>query len=72
MANKYEFLGKAFTVGQLVELLRENVVNEDTPLYLTGVECNVIAECNTNGDITSVILDDDDYSEQWNEEAREV
>ena len=69
MANKYEFLGKAFTVGELVELLHDNAVNEDALLHLSGVECNVIVEYNANEEITNVILDDDDYSEQWNEEV---
>ena len=69
MKNRFEFIGKATTVGELIDLFRDNGVSEDNPLYLTGVECNVIVEYNVEtGEVTQVMLDDDDYSELWNEE----
>ena len=68
----YEFLGMPKTVGELVNLLRENVVDEDAVITSMGAACHVISKYDKDGKITNIIFDDDDYSEEWNEEFEEV
>lgn len=65
---KFELLGTVTTVKELVDLLHDNAVNEDALVSTCGAKCHVIAQ--TNGkEITNIILEDDDYSEEWNEET---
>lgn len=68
MSRPFEFLGRVKTVGELVELLRENCVDEDARVFASGAFCHVILKHNGRGKVTNIIFDDDDYSEEWNEE----
>ena len=66
---KYQFIGKAKTVKELVNILRENVVDEDATVTAMGAECNIIIGYDeNNGNVVSVVFEDEDRSEEWNEE----
>ena len=67
----YELLGTPKTVGELVELLRENIIDEDAIITAAGATCHVISKYDEDGKVTNIIFDDDDYSEEWNEEFGE-
>lgn len=64
----YELLGIPKTVGELVELLRENVIDEDAVITAAGATCYVISNYDKDDKIINIIFDDDDYSEEWNEQ----
>lgn len=63
---KYDFLGTVKTVGELVELLHENAVDENASITAAGAECHVMMGYDNKGNII-ITFDDDDYSEEWSE-----
>ena len=67
---KFELLGTVNTVKELVDLLHDNAVNEEALVTTCGAKCHVIAQTNEN-EITNIILEDDDYTDEWNEEYGE-
>ena len=68
---KYEFLGDATTVADLVRLLHENAINEDAIVSACGAHAHVIAQYDDKGNATHIIIDDDDYSDDWNDYVTE-
>lgn len=61
----YTNLGKANTVGELISIL-EKLPNE-TKVVAMGASCHVMF----NAKLKTVIFDEDDMAEEWNEEFPE-
>lgn len=61
----YKLLGLAGTVNELINILKN--LPKDTPISAAGGDCHVIIKNNISGTCEYVVLDEKDYSEEWNE-----
>ena len=61
----YTNLGKANNVGELISILEK--LSNETKVVAMGAECHVMF----NGNLKTVIFDEDDLAEEWNEEFPE-
>lgn len=61
----YTNLGKANTVGELISILEK--LPDSTKVVAMGAPCHVMF----NAKLKTVIFDEDDFAEEWNEEFHE-
>lgn len=62
--DSYKLLGIVGTVKELKKILEE--LPEDVPISAAGGDCYVIIKNNDDGTCEYVVLDEKDYSEEWN------
>ena len=64
----YIDLGIAGNVGELLELIEEYNIPNTATLTAAGGDCHMIVNTDKNAEISEIVFDEKDYSEEWNEE----
>lgn len=62
----YKCIGTAVNVGELIQILEE--LPKGTPITAAGGFLHVINKVNEYGEYEGAVIEDNDYSEEWNEE----
>jgi hypothetical protein len=64
----YIDLGIASNVKELIEMIEEYNIPGTATLTAAGGDCHMIVNTNEDAEISEIVFDEKDYSEEWNEE----
>lgn len=64
----YIDLGIAKNISELLELIEEYNIPKTATLTAAGGDCHMIVNTNKDAEISEIVFDEKDYSEEWNEE----